>query len=397
MTDAPDFRGQVEQNKPTDIFHRIAGMIPGYSGYQDLERRREADKLLRTWLGRQYRDQLHRLTRLEQTMARGRATSTLPELQRLDGMLNRFIDKLETATYGYSGLFDEVKVTGPELDQLYTFDQGLVNGVGAIDTALDAVEAAGGEGAAPAGSTTQHSDLSGALDRLGTVLDDLLHTWNHRSDVLTSGQALPPAEYERARAHLPEGAATSRLDPGQVPPTGGSSSAGSSGGYGGSTGGSGAGASGGYGGSTGGSSSGVGSSGSHPSSGSSVGGYTPAPGPGTGAQQYSGSGTPSGLGAQPGPGPNAATGSSVPATNVPDPNAERASYPGEAARGGSLGGDTTTAQPLVGGGESAGSTAPYAGADPANTRRFGSGDDQPVGPETDDGTHSTHGDDRRDG
>src|SRR5689334_8421243 len=153
MTDVPDFRGRVQRDVPSDFLHRLMNKIPGYTGYADLERRRDADKMLRTWLGKQYRGQLTRLTRVEQDLARTGHLTALPELERLEGMLNRFIDKLETASYGYAGLFDAARVTEPELEQLYTFDQALADGVQTIAGAIDAVAAGSRPASGPAPSS----------------------------------------------------------------------------------------------------------------------------------------------------------------------------------------------------------------------------------------------------
>src|SRR5690348_13391070 len=142
MTDVPDYRGRIERDQPQDLLHKIAGIIPGYKGYQDLERRREADKELRMFLARRYREQQAALTRAQQQLARTGQLNAISEVERLNGVLQRFIDKLETATQGYAGLFDPIKVQGPELDQLYTFDAALADGVQKVADGVQAVTTA---------------------------------------------------------------------------------------------------------------------------------------------------------------------------------------------------------------------------------------------------------------
>ena len=334
MTDVPDFRGRVERDQPTDFLHKIKSLIPGYVGYADRERRRDADKMLRTWLGRQYRDQLHRITRVEQDLARNRHMTALPELQRLEGMLNRFIDKLDTASYGYAGLFDAAKVTEVELDQLYAFDQGLANGVQAVGSALDAVEAAANQGAGnrTGGASESLPDLASAINGLESVIDNLLQMWNHRNDVLTSGNALPAEEYERFRANLPPAAMAST----GAPPVGAPAPAEAEG------------------------------------EGDVTRRLDPRDAPsmsGTSAPDYS---------------DHASRGATDPVTG-------RGTMPGGAAMGGSVG--EPGGQPMVGGGESFGSPAPYAGAAPevADQSRAGGSDAPTVSPDAADGSHSTMG------
>jgi hypothetical protein len=204
MTNVPDFRGRVESNKPQDFFHRLAEKIPGYTGYQDRERRREADKELRMYLARGFRDQYAALQRVQQQMARSRHLESIGEVDRLSGMLQRFIDKLETATQGYAGLFDPVKVDMPQLDQLYTFDAALTDEMQKVADNIAAVSAAAQQGTGPAPGATAAAapDLPTALSALSTTLDELLRTWNHRSEVIMSGQPMPAQDFERFRASV---------------------------------------------------------------------------------------------------------------------------------------------------------------------------------------------------
>ncbi|HUS17412.1 MAG TPA: hypothetical protein VM536_20645 [Chloroflexia bacterium] len=218
MTNVPDFRGRVESGKPQDFFHRVAEMIPGYTGYQDKERRREADKELRMYLARQFRDQHSALVRVQQQIARSRHLEAIGEVDRLAGVLQRFIDKLETATQGYAGLFDPIQVREAELDQLYTFDAALTEGLGEVTDAIETVGAAAqqGSGAAPATTAGDVPELPSALSHLSTTLDHLLQTWNHRNDVLMSGRSMPAAEFDKFRSGM-------QPQPAAAPPQGSTS------------------------------------------------------------------------------------------------------------------------------------------------------------------------------
>jgi hypothetical protein len=202
MTNVPDYRGRIESDKPQDFFHRVANMIPGYTGYQDKERRREADKELRMFLARRFREQHAALARTQQQLARSRHLEAIGEVDRLGGVLQRFIDKLETATQGYAGLFDPVKVQEPELDQLYTFDAALTSQLQQVTSDIAAIGAAAqqGSGPAPAATAGAAPDLPAALNKLSATLDALLQTWNHRNEVIMSGRPMPEAEFNKFRA-----------------------------------------------------------------------------------------------------------------------------------------------------------------------------------------------------
>ncbi|MGI8588673.1 MAG: hypothetical protein ACR2M0_13450 [Chloroflexia bacterium] len=219
MTNVPDFRGRIESDKPHDFLHKVAGIIPGYNGYQDKERRRDADKQLRMYLARSFRDEHAALVRVQQQIARSGHLESIAEVDRLAGVLQRFIDKLETASQGYAGLFDPVKVDEAALDQLYTFDNSLTEQQQNVKNAITAVGAAakqgGGPAPAPANTAGEAPDMPTALTDLGTVLDDLLNTWNHRNDVILSGRPLPQADFEKFRAGQPGGGQAFAAPPAQ--------------------------------------------------------------------------------------------------------------------------------------------------------------------------------------
>src|SRR4028119_1987076 len=105
-----DIKNRVMEDQPNDFLHKIAGIIPGYKGYVDRERRRDADRLLRTELARQYTTQLTRLKRAQQGLLRSNDLSTIGEIDRVSNSLQRYIDRLQNATYGYAGLFAPIKV-----------------------------------------------------------------------------------------------------------------------------------------------------------------------------------------------------------------------------------------------------------------------------------------------
>src|SRR5579859_2479881 len=193
MTNIPDYRGRIESDQPQDVFHKIASKIPGYAGYQDKERRRDADKELRMYLARRFRDQHAELTRVQQQLARSGHLQQIAEVDRLGGVLQRFIDKLETASQGYAGLFDPIKVDAAALDQLYTFDSSLTDGLQQVTDAVESVASAGQQ------SSSAAPELPAALTRLSTTLDALLRTWNHRNEVIMSGRPIATEDFNKFR------------------------------------------------------------------------------------------------------------------------------------------------------------------------------------------------------
>ena len=190
----PDNRERILGNPPNTILHRIASIVPGYEGYVDRERRRDADKLLRVQLARRYAELRERLTRIQHNLVRERKLDRLDDIEAISGGLQRFIDRLSAAAYGYTGLFDPVRIEAQDLDQLYAFDMSLAQGVDRVSSAVDTVESAV--------SGPDGDELSSALDRLAGEVDELNHRLNQRTDLITSGARLPSDEYARLMDRL---------------------------------------------------------------------------------------------------------------------------------------------------------------------------------------------------
>lgn len=120
----------------------IANAIPGYSGYQSKERRRDADRILRERLTTQYNAQRDRLTRIQQDAVRGGQLAVVSDLEGANQKLSRFISRLRVAPTGYAGWFDAAQIEEADLDLIYQFDASLASGVDELSSALDAVQTA---------------------------------------------------------------------------------------------------------------------------------------------------------------------------------------------------------------------------------------------------------------
>jgi hypothetical protein len=157
------------------LLGRIAGMIPGFSGYMARETRRDADKILRETVANRYSEQLNRISDLQVQLITSGGIDWVDDLQDAATRLQRFIDMVRTAAYGYAGLFDAVKVNEPELAKLYNFDLALLENASKVAAAIDNVEASvGGEG------------MPAAVRHLSSVIGEANTAYERRKEVLTS-------------------------------------------------------------------------------------------------------------------------------------------------------------------------------------------------------------------
>jgi len=167
---------------------RIAASIPGYLGYRERERRRDADRELRADLARQYSAQQDRLTDLQRRATNRALLSALDDMERAGLKLQRFIDRLRTASYGYAGWFDTATIREAELEQLYAFDHLLTAGVERVAAALNGV----------AEAVDAREGVEAAVEGLAGTVDDLNRRFDQRRNLLAEGKKTPPNELKEA-------------------------------------------------------------------------------------------------------------------------------------------------------------------------------------------------------
>jgi hypothetical protein len=141
-----DYLGTVESS--LGGLENVARKIPGYGGYKEKELRREADKLLRTELAGRFDDQRKRVSELQHELISQAKIEFLDDLERAVMKLQLLIDRIKTASYGYAGLFDAVKVKEEQLDALYAFDNQMLDFADEVSADVDHVTSAitAGEG-----------------------------------------------------------------------------------------------------------------------------------------------------------------------------------------------------------------------------------------------------------
>ena len=130
-----DVKGQMR------LSERIAAFIPGFHGYKEKELRRESDKLIRNHLYLKLSTSKTDLRQISQKLADRRYFDVMTDMDRLLAKMDRVVQKVNHASYGYSGFFDAVKVKEKNLDRMIDFDNQLVDGVNALSTEIDAFKA----------------------------------------------------------------------------------------------------------------------------------------------------------------------------------------------------------------------------------------------------------------
>ena len=156
-----------------NLLEKVASKIPGFGGYMEKETRRTADKMLRDTMVNRYGEQLNRISTLQTQLVSSGGIEYVDDLQDAATRLQRFIDTVKTAAYGYAGFFDAVKVKEDELAKLYAFDNALLDNAAKVTGLVDAVETAmSGDGvpAAIKALTAAVAECNAAFERRKEVL-----------------------------------------------------------------------------------------------------------------------------------------------------------------------------------------------------------------------------------
>jgi methyl-accepting chemotaxis protein len=127
---------------------KLLDVIPGWGGYQERQNRRKADQVMRQVLAEKIMEQRRRLDTAQKDLIRYGRIDLVDDLGSAVTQLQTFADRVRTASYGYAGLFDPVRIRQAELEQIYNFDAALFEYVERMDVANDRLQEviASGEG-----------------------------------------------------------------------------------------------------------------------------------------------------------------------------------------------------------------------------------------------------------
>lgn len=156
-------------------FERFMEKIPGVGGYKDKEQRRETDKIVRETLAKRYDEEWNRISEIQRALIKKGDLSSVSDLEAAAIKLRQFTDRIKTASYGYAGLLDNIKVDEAALDKLYNYDNSLFDLADAIKEAVSNVEAA----------TESGEGLADAIQTLTRAAQDSVTAFNKRSEVIT--------------------------------------------------------------------------------------------------------------------------------------------------------------------------------------------------------------------
>lgn len=156
-----------------DFIKKLFAKIPGFKGYIEREDRRSSDKLLRDNVANEFETLYQRVSSLQRDLISQGEIGYIDDLEVGALKLRQFIDRVRTASYGYAGIFDAIKINQDELAQVYEYDYALLAMSGEVSSAIDNVETSiGTEG------------LDASIRHLTTVSQQCVDAFNKRSEVM---------------------------------------------------------------------------------------------------------------------------------------------------------------------------------------------------------------------
>ena len=160
-----------------DIFKKILSKIPGFKGYFERSDRRAADKLLRELIADRFQEQWSRLSAIQREIIKAGNIDVVDDVEAASIKLRTFVDRIRTASYGYAGFFDAVKINEAELTQLYQYDLTLLNLVDGVASAIDNLEA-----------SLESDGVPAAVRNVVQKAQESIDAFNKRSELMKMGQ-----------------------------------------------------------------------------------------------------------------------------------------------------------------------------------------------------------------
>ncbi|HEY7980450.1 MAG TPA: hypothetical protein VID19_03115 [Candidatus Eremiobacteraceae bacterium] len=148
-----------------EALNNLAMHIPGFAGYKSSEDRRIADKQLRAVIGERLSKVKDRLDRVVDALSRSGNLDSLAIIDQSGRKLERLIDRMRFADYGYTAVFDRVQLGDAQLLQIYQFDATIMGELPQFDGAVATIESAGADGEKVRGGIVSFDALVDDFDK----------------------------------------------------------------------------------------------------------------------------------------------------------------------------------------------------------------------------------------
>lgn len=158
-------------------FERLIARLPGFKGYQDLQARRAADRVLREYITGELDKRINRFVQLEKLILDlPGGLSYMSRTRAAKGKMQLYRDKIFTEAPGYSGTWGQMKIGAEELERIYAFDEAHIGYADKFDVVLDALEQA----------ILNQDNLEQVIWDLENLATEAINAYDLRDEVLTN-------------------------------------------------------------------------------------------------------------------------------------------------------------------------------------------------------------------
>ncbi len=170
-------KGMYEKAKSEmRLTERIVAALPGFRGYKEKELRRESDKLIRNHIYLRLSEARRDLKAAFQKLSDSKMQEVLTDMDRFIMRFDRVAQKINHASYGYTGFFNIVKVEESKLDKMIDYDNGLIGHVEKIVAEADSFK--------KEVTKQKFEKTRDHLDNLEETLESLEEAFDERDEVI---------------------------------------------------------------------------------------------------------------------------------------------------------------------------------------------------------------------
>lgn len=119
-----------------NFLEKLVDKIPGLSGYRAKEDRRETDKRLREYIATRLDGVKAKVDAAKLDLTNRGNLAALGPIGELHRRLQRLTETIRFASYGFSGLFDQMKIREAELDKIYAHDLKILDVVDLLESSV---------------------------------------------------------------------------------------------------------------------------------------------------------------------------------------------------------------------------------------------------------------------
>jgi len=186
MTTDPSDRFVEQVDAQMGAVERLLKGLPGVKGYVEKEARRDADKRVRLFIAGELSATKSRLQDGQKKLLSGGGLRYLDRVDAVVVKLQTLIDRIKTASYGYAGLFDTVRIKDEQLKALHRFDVAMAQRVAELDAAVDKLIIA---------ASDNNGSIEESIDNLTVDVTALNNLYAKRSEAIVAPDELLTSDY----------------------------------------------------------------------------------------------------------------------------------------------------------------------------------------------------------